>query len=216
MARGIIEVNHIDGLIGAWQKQAQQKASKDGVRFLTHSGRLIDFLSFSECDVDLADIAHGLSMACRFAGQCDRFYSVAEHSVLVSRYVERVTNVPGNDLTKTALLHDASEAYLGDVTAPLKMLCPGYEMIERRFQVAIQRAFRLRDGFDHSVVKQCDMRMFYRERDALLPGHAINMRSDKYEHDQLSELLEIQCLPPLEAKKLFLERIEELEISLPS
>ncbi len=206
----------LEPLIKSWQKKAQEKAP-DLTRFLfTHSGIAVDFLAFSERDVCLADIAQGLSHACRFAGQCDRFYSVAEHSVLVSRYVEYVTDAPDGDLTKTALVHDATEAYLHDMTTPLKMLCPGYDMIERRFQDTIQRAFGLKEGFDHPILKECDLRMFYREREVLLAPWMAKSSPEKLGHDKLAELLEVRCLPPPEAKRLFLDRFEELGISQPA
>lgn len=206
----------LEQLIESWQKKTQEEAPSLTTRLFTHSGTAIDFLAFSERDVCLSDIAHGLSMTCRFAGQCDRFYSVAEHSVLVSRFVEYVTDAPGSDLTKTALLHDSTETYLHDMTTPLKMLCPGYTMIERRFQDTIQRAFGLEEGFEHPVVKECDLRMFYREREVLLAPWMNDASSEKRGYDELAELLEVRCLPPPEAKKLFLERFEELGISPPA
>jgi len=64
-------------------------------------------------DVDIRDIAHALAFKCRFNGHCRYFYSVAEHSVRVSRAVEEKFALWG-------LMHDAGEAYLTDVGAPIK------------------------------------------------------------------------------------------------
>jgi hypothetical protein len=81
---------------------------------ITHSGRQIDFDNFKTTDVDIHDIAHSLSLTCRYNGHCKKFYSVAEHCVRCSWMctLERYK--------KILLLHDAAEAYIGDVINPLK------------------------------------------------------------------------------------------------
>src|SRR5271165_5200280 len=71
----------------------------------------------------IEDIAHGLSMLCRFVGQCRFFSSVAEHSIAVARLL------PAN-LKLFGLLHDASEAYLADLPRPVKAGLPEYKAIE--------------------------------------------------------------------------------------
>lgn len=77
-------------------------------------------------NLDIVDVAHALAFQCRFAGHVSRFYSVAEHSVRVSRRVEAVVEALkwGSDdrvvATKWGLVHDAAEAYMGDMVRPLK------------------------------------------------------------------------------------------------
>ncbi len=85
----------------------------------TATGRHLDLTGSTAADIDPLDMAKGLARACRFAGQCDAFYSVAQHSVLASYHV------PPQDALH-ALLHDAAEAYLGDLTGPLKRLLISY------------------------------------------------------------------------------------------
>lgn len=96
-------------------------------------------------DVCIEDIAHALSMQCRFAGHCRTFYSVAEHSVRVSREVERYELAMNGRyglslyiLMFAALLHDASEAYCVDVPRPLKPYLTGYKEIEHGVMLAIE------------------------------------------------------------------------------
>lgn len=86
-------------------------------------------------DVEIRDIAHGLSMVCRFAGHCRVFYSVAEHSVRVARLVEACGGTPEEALW--GLLHDAAEAYLGDMVRPLKVSMTAYREHEARHEGVI-------------------------------------------------------------------------------
>lgn len=100
----------------------------------TFTGRAFWPLNPRPEDVDLVDIAHALAMKCRYSGHCKRFYSVAEHSVLVSRMVD-----PQHALA--ALLHDAGEAYLPDVPRPIKPKLTGFKEIEERVDTVIARKF---------------------------------------------------------------------------
>lgn len=85
----------------------------------TLAGRLIEMLAPTPQDIDLADIARGLCTQVRFAGHINRYhYSVAEHSV---RVAARVRSLGASvEMQRAALLHDAAEAYLGDLIGPLK------------------------------------------------------------------------------------------------
>jgi hypothetical protein len=81
-------------------------------------------------EIMIEDIAHALSQICRYGGHTPIFYSVAQHSVLVAR------NLPA-ELAFAGLMHDGSEAYLGDVIRPLKMALEDYRVIENYLQSVI-------------------------------------------------------------------------------
>lgn len=95
------------------------------VPMTTYSGRLVDLVGFDQRDVCLKDIAHSLAFQCRFAGHTTRFYSVAEHSVNLHRFVDSIRGVQNLERRLAMLLHDASEAYLGDTTGPVHALVYG-------------------------------------------------------------------------------------------
>ena len=84
----------------------------------TFTGKRIDVLRVKADDICIEDIAHSLALQCRFNGHCPRFYSVAEHSVRVSELCEKIGY--GREDCLMALLHDAAEAYLGDIIRPVK------------------------------------------------------------------------------------------------
>lgn len=126
-------------------------------------------------DVRISDIAHALSQLCRFAGHTKAFYSVAQHSVLVSHMCSPADALWG-------LLHDASEAYLSDIVSPLKRASGmgGYRVIESRVQLVIAQAFGL-SATEPSSVKAADQALLRIEQrdlvtmpdgwDVLVPAH---------------------------------------------
>lgn len=167
---------------------------------LTHSGVYFNFHQPKPGMVNIEDIAHGLSHVCRFAGQCNKFYSVAEHSVYVSLVVPP-------HMAMHALLHDAAEAYVGDVTAPLKKLLMNYKLIEERAHNAIFAHFGL-DPAMPPEIKQADLRMLATEQLQLMPAHddewALIAGIQPYNK-------KIECMPPEQARGFFLRRFEELK-----
>lgn len=108
-------------------------------------------------EVHLDDIAHALSMLCRFGGHCKRFYSVAEHCVLMARAA------PDRHTAFWALLHDASEAYLVDVPRPIKPYLIGYDEAEARIMRAVEYRFKLHLGLP-DIVKRMDRAILMDER----------------------------------------------------
>jgi hypothetical protein len=116
------------------------------MRLQTFTGRLVHPMRLTVDDVDIRDIAHALSMLCRFGGHAQQFYSVAQHSFLASQLVPP-------DEALWALLHDASEAYLVDVPTPLKRLAAmsGYRAVEAQVQLTICHAFGLSHEMPASV-----------------------------------------------------------------
>lgn len=179
------------------------KNPKIGVRgatIITRSGYYVDFLDPNPATIHIGDIAWGLGYTCRFAGQTLAFYSVAQHSVLVSQIVPP-------DLARAALLHDAAEAYIGDVTRPLKQLLPDYKAIEKRMEHAIAARFDLPLEMDPEI-KRADLRLLRTEQRDLTQASQHHWQSTTG-FDPLTE--RIEPLAPDAAARLFLARWRELE-----
>jgi len=116
-------------------------------------------------EIDIKDIAHSLSMQCRFNGHTKEFYSVAEHSVRVSR-LYTADNVKKKLM---CLLHDASEAYLLDVPTPIKDMFPDYKYYEKRMLRVIFEAFKLPNPDPMpSIIKMYDKKLLTTEKRDLL------------------------------------------------
>jgi uncharacterized protein len=124
----------------------------------TRYGRMVNIVHPNPNDISIEDIADALSKICRFGGHCDPFYSVAQHSVLVAANMPRAGALEG-------LLHDASEAYLGDVVAPLKHQpeLAGYRKLEARMMEAISVRFGLGMEHWHPHIKVADARAYVTE-----------------------------------------------------
>ena len=96
----------------------------------TYSGIRFNPLEPDPNLINMADIAHGLSLTCRFSGQCNKFYSVAEHSVRLALIVPK-------SMRSMALMHDAAEAYLTDVSKLVKNNLPCYQEAEKKLLIVI-------------------------------------------------------------------------------
>jgi hypothetical protein len=130
---------------------------------LTASGLSFNLLAPNPDLIEIEDIAHALSHLCRFTGHTRVFYSVAEHSV-------RVSNIVPPQHALEALLHDAAEAYIGDVSSPLKAQLHEYRNIE----FALEQAIRQRFGLPPKAtpcIKQADLTLLATEKRDLMPAH---------------------------------------------
>lgn len=140
---------------------------------LTRSGLKFDLARPTADMVDAADIAHSLSMQCRFNGHTNRYYSVAQHCYLVADLVPAEHQL-------AALLHDATEAYVGDMVRPLKEGMRNYsnqmgveclyEETERKVWIAICQRFNLDPALPASV-KHADLAALATEKRDLMPTH---------------------------------------------
>lgn len=107
----------------------------------TSAGLKFDVLNPDPAQVLIADIVGGLSKLCRFGGQCREFYSVAEHCVHCH---DMAVEIHGEgDLAFAVLMHDAAEAYVGDMVRPLKVRDDFYRSVEDGVQAAIRSAFAI-------------------------------------------------------------------------
>lgn len=152
-------------------------------------------------EMRIEDIAHSLANQCRFNGHTIEFYSVAQHSVLVSQYVDPEYAMAG-------LMHDAGEAYVSDLSKPVKVIIQGeYKALESRIDHVVCEAFDLNYLECHSgPVKEADMRILSTEkRDLMAAPCGVCWGTI---HPPYAE--HIVPLLPKEAEKLFLERFKQL------
>lgn len=175
-----------------------------GSTIMLASGRYFDLEDPASADFTIADIAHALANICRYTGHSRAFYSVAQHSVLVSHAVPEEHAFAG-------LMHDAAEAFIGDVAKPLKVLLPDYQQIESRVEAAVFARFGLPADLP-ACVKEADRVLLRTEQRDL-------MGADGHEWCYAGGAAplpgRIEPLPPGEAKRLFLSRYTALRQKMP-
>lgn len=165
---------------------------------ITFTGKRFDPQHPETCPVDLTDIAHALSLMCRFGGHTREFYSVAQHCVLVSRNC-------GDD-SLWGLLHDASEAYLVDIPRPIKY-SPGfreeYHKLEAGLMAAITKHFKLTPDQPQSVT-DADQRVGLAELRDLMPKVPLHFKTNGPIDESISGW------SPKEAEQEYFKRFQEL------
>jgi uncharacterized protein len=172
----------------------------------TVSGRWVNPSDPDPEQLDAGDIARALANQCRFGGHCRVFYSVAQHSVIVSQLVEQ----NGGDVEDAfaALMHDATEAYLGDMPHPLKHRSPlgaEFKAAEDDLERAISDRFRVKP--DVPEIKRVDRALLAAERRAF--------SAERWHWPELEGVepldLDLTAWPPDEAAEAFARRYAELD-----
>lgn len=176
----------------------------------TVSGIHFEFRDPQPDQIQVKDIAHALSMNCRFVGQCRKFYSVAEHSWHVARWLEGTHP----RIQMAGLLHDASEAYITDVASPVKQYMPEYKVMEDVISTAIFKKYGLEYPL-HPAVKYADTAMLSNEAHHLLLSRGNDW--DMWQARKRPPILEAFRpigMQPDTAKEVFLDKFFELSLAI--
>jgi uncharacterized protein len=139
---------------------------------LTVTGAQVDLRLMEKKSLSLLDIAHALAKLDRFTGHCTRPYSVAEHSLLVAEIMERELQIHDPAALLAGLMHDAHEAYIGDLSTPLKQLLGApWALEEARIQQAVLARFGLVSAYyrHERDIKRADLIALATERRDLMP-----------------------------------------------
>jgi uncharacterized protein len=159
-------------------------------------------------EIEITDIAHSLSMLCRFNGHCIKFYSVAEHCVLLARHLRMLGY--GARVALWGLLHDAPEAYVGDLVRPLKQGDLARKRIELRLMYCVCEKFEL-TWIEPAIVTLFDLRILGDERANMAPS----VRPWGLTEPPLG--VQLNCWSPEKAESeflgLFAELISDIELS---
>lgn len=134
-------------------------------------------------EVNLIDIAHGLSLICRFGGQCKHFYSVAQHCLNVYKDLDSLGF--HYIIQLYGLLHDSSEAYICDIIRPFKSEIPEYKILEKNVEIVIYEKFGLTYPSEdiHKIIKRSDDEVLYNEAELLMNN--VDNWASEYPHRKL-------------------------------
>lgn len=180
-------------------KMTRHDASRVGDPMTTFTGKRFYPLDPRAGEVDILDIAQALSNQARYGGHC-RFYSVAEHSVLVSHLVPPKLALAG-------LLHDASECYTNDLTRPMKRAL-GKDSIFFKIEAMVYAA--IAERFD--IPKEVPVEVNYADNQILvIEKEVLHPRSEPWDLPYPRPLgINIRCLNPEKARSFFIHRYCQL------
>lgn len=179
------------------------------------SGRRLDILNPSPLDIEIEDIAHGLSRVARWNGQTtgDWAYSVAQHSVVVEEIARSIAPKSSRTLLLAALLHDASEYVIGDLITPFKSAIGlNYKAVEHRLEAAVHMRFGIPTVLplkDQALIKRADRAAAYWEA-VEIAGFREEETRRIFKKPAKIGPLSIKIAPPERAKASFLQRFEQL------
>lgn len=180
-----------------------QKDTQSNVDVFTLFG-LMSITDFDISKVSIRHIAHSLSQSCRYNGATVDYYSVAEHCVLLARwYRKNALSWHQLEFCLALLLHDAAEAYVGDIIAPLKLYCPWIKEIETSLDKEIFRAFNLDFTNElHKEIKKYDLMIRNDEIERLI--YPFDKRENKLS-------VNIKCWNPKRAEHEFINEFELIQ-----
>lgn len=176
-------------------------------RIQTFTGQWITPLDPPHGEINIVDIAHSLAMTCRFSGHCRKYYSVAEHSVVVSELAGH-----DEDLARWGLMHDASEAYLPDVARPIKEHLLGFKAWEHALLKSVADTFSLpwpipKDiKYLDTLALKAEAELLMHDREWQIDDYASALGIENFE----TEAVHIIAVNPYVARELFLERFKKL------
>jgi len=175
---------------------------------VTYTGKRVSIVNPQPEDICLEDIAHSLSMQCRFNGHSHSFYSVAEHSTEMSKWIREEDQWDSllKDIGKEALLHDAAEAYVGDMVRPLKNYTSKLlSIMESRFKWVIFELYGLDPKISQRTIA-LDRSFLRAEALHLMKGGIRDWEC--YDYPKIDYVP--KCLFQPDAKRAFLEQAERL------
>ena len=190
-----------------------QKKPRSWQRML--SGRRLDLLNPSPLDIEIEDIARGISRVARWNGQTSGEYplSVAQHSVIVAELLKSYNENIEIKWQLAALLHDAAEYIISDMITPLKsFLGEEYIQLEEKIQIAINIRFSLPGEIPkkiYKLIKNCDRQTAFIEA-IQLAGFTLKEAKKTLKMPKLIPDYKIIPISANKAEKLFLKKFKEL------
>lgn len=169
----------------------------------TYTGGKVYFFEPEKSNIEIEDIAHALSLCCRFNGATREFYSVAQHSVFVADWIYQETK--DSSLAYQGLMHDAAEAFITDVPSPFKKYFDGFIECEQRMESWLAKRFKFQYPFD-PIVKKYDLIALSTEMRDLM-NFCDNDMVDSQPHKSI-----ISPTSHGESKKKFMELYRTLQI----